>query len=517
MLLAQSGCDVTVFERQDRVGGRTAIIGDDRFRFDLGPTFFLYPRVLEEIFAACGYDLRREVELIRLDPQYHLVFEAGGDIRATPDAGRMAEQIARLDPHDAAAFVPYMADNRAKLAAFRPILESHFGSPLQLLRPSVLGALRRLRPHKSVNCDLGRFFRDPRVRLAFSFQSKYLGMSPFQCPSLFTILSFLEYEYGVYHPVGGCGAVMRKMADLARKMGVKIRLDEGVERLEFSGRRVDAIVTEQGRYPTDAIVFNADFAAAMRRLVPNHLRRRWSDRKIETKKFSCSTFMMYLGLEGSCEELEHHTIWLAKDYQKNLHDIEISHQLSDNPSFYVQNATRTDPSLAPRGFSTLYCLAPVTHQSPNVDWSRQTPRFRSLLLEQLKKIGLKDVEKRIRFERVVTPADWQNQFHVHKGATFNLAHSLDQMLHRRPHNRFDELANAYLVGGGTHPGSGLPVIFESARISSRLVLEDLAVPFFWPAQTGQAARYAQKHWPSSPSHDALVGDYPVESPGHLAT
>src|SRR4051812_12807203 len=128
MLLARSRCDVTIFERHDRVGGRTTTIGDHRFRFDLGPTFFLYPRVLEEIFAACGRDLRREVELVRLDPQYHLVFEGGGELRATPDLPRMREQIARIAPADAANFERFMADNRGKLAAFRPILESPFSS-----------------------------------------------------------------------------------------------------------------------------------------------------------------------------------------------------------------------------------------------------------------------------------------------------------------------------------------------------------------------------------------------------
>ena len=120
-------------------------------------------------------------------------------------------------------------------------------------------------------------------------------------------------------------------------------------------------------------------------------------------------------------------------------------------------------------------LAPVTHQHPNVDWSRERERFRKLLLRQIAKAGYGDIESRIGYERVITPADWDSRYEIYRGATFNLAHTLDQMLHLRPHNRFEDLDGMYLVGGGTHPGSGLPVIFESARISSKLVLEDFGM------------------------------------------
>ena len=120
-------------------------------------------------------------------------------------------------------------------------------------------------------------------------------------------------------------------------------------------------------------------------------------------------------------------------------------------------------------------LAPVTHQHPNVDWSQERPRFRKLLLNQIKKAGYDLDPARIRYERVITPADWDTRYEIYRGATFNLAHTLDQMLHLRPHNRFEDLDGVYLVGGGTHPGSGLPVIFESARISSKLLLDDLGV------------------------------------------
>ena len=474
ILLAAAGVKVKVIERLPTVGGRTSSIEADGFKFDLGPTFFLYPRVLEEIFATAGTSLRAEVEMVRLDPQYRIIFGGGGQIDATPDIARMERQIAAIAPADAPGFRRFLDENRTKLERMEPCLQTPFDGWQDLINMRMLKLLPMLRPHQSLDTYLGRFFRDPRIRLAFSFQSKYLGMSPFRCPSLFSILSFLEYEYGVFHPIGGCAAVTVAMARVAERLGVEIRTDSPVEEVLFEGRRAVGIRTASGVERASAIVMNADFARAMKRLVPDRLRRRWTDRKIARKKFSCSTFMMYLGVEGTFD-LPHHSIHIASDYERNLDEIENRHVLSEDPSFYVQNACVTDPTLAPRGQSALYILAPVTHQHANVDWSRERDRFRAKMLRQIEKAGFTDVEKRIRFERIVTPDDWDSKYEIHQGATFNLAHSLDQMLHLRPHNRFEDVDGIYLVGGGTHPGSGLPVIFESARISSRLLLADLGL------------------------------------------
>lgn len=477
MLMAKAGADVTVFERADRVGGRCAAIEADGFRFDTGPTFFLYPRVLEEIFQAVGRDLWHEVPMTRLDPQYRLEFGQGGRIDATGDLERMRMQISSIAPQDADSFVRFMNENRNKLERFRPILESPFNSLLDLLRPSVLKAAPWVRPWRSVADDLRKHFSDPRLITAFSFQSKYLGMSPFQCPSLFTILAFLEYEYGVFHPTGGCAAVSERMADIARDLGVDIRLNEPIEKLHFEGRKAVGLRTCKGDQSFDSLVINADFAQAMKTLVPEQLRRKWNNKKLDRSKFSCSTFMLYLGIEGLYDKLPHHTIYIAKDYERNLDEIDRLKILSEDPSIYVQNACVTDTSLAPRGMSTLYVLVPVTHQSPNVDWRSQATLFRRRVLRQLEKLGLGDVESRIRFEKMVTPDDWQNTYQVFRGATFNLAHNLGQMLHARPRNHFTDLQQVYLVGGGTHPGSGLPVIYESARISARMMCEALRLAF----------------------------------------
>ena len=522
MLLAQAGVAVTIFEKQAVVGGRTSAIEADGFRFDLGPTFFLYPRILAEIFSACGRDLQTEVPMVRLDPQYRLIFGAGGEMNCTGDIERMVGEIAKLSPEDAPRFRNFMNDNRVKLEKFTPCLQTPFQGWTSLLRPRLLKVLPYLKPWRSLHSEIGKYFRDPRLQTAFTFQSKYLGMSPFHCPSLFSILSFLEYEHGIFHPIGGCNAVTSAMARIAREMGVEIRLEEGVEEILFEGRKAVGVRTCSGEHRADAVVVNADFGHAMTSLVPQRLRRKWTDKKIAGKKFSCSTFMIYLGIEGSVENLSHHNIYVAKDYRRNLDEIERLHTLSEDPSFYVANPSRTDSTLAPPGHSALYVLLPTSHQHPNIDWNTERARYRDVAFGQLRKIGIPDLDRRIRFERIVTPADWEKNG-IYLGATFNLAHNLGQMLHLRPNNRFEEFEGLYLVGGGTHPGSGLPVIFESARISTRLLLAELgidmpddSVSFSKPLPMAPA-EHVPSEFPDSPGASAISSFASATSAPHASS
>ena len=175
ILLATAGVKVKVLERMPIVGGRTSTIQTDGFKFDLGPTFFLYPRVLDEIFAAAGASLREEVELVRLDPQYRIIFGAGGELNATPDIARMERQIGAIAPEDAPGFRRFLEENRAKLDRMLPCLENPFLGWQDMLNMRLLKTLPILRPHQSVDTYLSRFFRDPRIRLAFSFPVQISG------------------------------------------------------------------------------------------------------------------------------------------------------------------------------------------------------------------------------------------------------------------------------------------------------------------------------------------------------
>ncbi|MBL0869377.1 MAG: phytoene desaturase [Phycisphaerales bacterium] len=485
MLLASSGARVEVYEAHERIGGRTARISLGEYHFDRGPTFFLMPYVLDEIFAATGRRLSDYAELTRLDPMYRLVMAREGQsdltIDCTQDVAEMSKRLAAIDPRDGAAFAKFLGDNRAKLRAFEPVLRSPYRSMADLIDPKLVKAGPHLSPGKSVHAMLGKYFSSPYTKLAMSFQTKYLGMSPFSCPSLFTILPYIEYEYGVWHPRGGCNALMTAMAEACVEMGVKIHTGAPVQRLTFDGPRVRGVVVGGVERRADHVVMNADAAWALKNLVPASNRASWSNAKLDKMGYSCSTAMLYLGIKGKVD-LAHHTIRIAADYKKNIDQIAVTMELSDDPSVYVCNPTRTDETLAPKGDSALYVLVPTPNQKSGIDWNDTSPKGAAALtreraLDRISALIGEDIRPRIVRESAITPAGWAAD-NIAFGATFNLAHNLTQMLCFRPQHHLPDTKNLWLVGGGTHPGSGLPVIFLSSQITARLLCEEsgLAMP-----------------------------------------
>jgi phytoene desaturase len=504
MLLAASGLEVTVYEAGPTIGGRTAHVhatGSDgqTYRFDKGPTFFMMPYVLDEIFAAAGERLRDHVELRRLDPMYRLVLGRERDgtrddviLDATQDVEAMVRRLGAISPKDGEAFRRFLDDNRYKLRHSESILRNPMRTPLDLFGPEVWRDTLKvgpvLKPWQSVHQQLGTYFEHPLVKLAVSFQSKYLGMSPFECPSLFTILPFIEYEYGIWHPIGGCHALMRAMAKVAEEMGVRIVCDAPVHELRFAEgaaampRATGVAITtgpHAGEHAHDHVFLNADATWALKHLIPRDIAARasasYEPERLDAKKYSCSTFMMYLGVEGEVD-LPHHTIYVSSKYEENLRDICERGTLSHDPSVYVCNPSRIDPTLAPTGNSSIYLLVPTPNCDGKVDWAHAAPRLREEALDQVRdRMGI-DLRQGIRAEVMYTPETWKGA-NINKGATFNLAHNLGQMLHKRPQNKLAGFENLYLVGGGTHPGSGLPTIFLSAQISARMLCDQLDVAF----------------------------------------
>ena len=454
MLLAKAGINVTILEKSDDVGGRTRVFEKDGFKYDNGPTFFHYPEIAEEIFEALGLDAREELGLIELNPNYRLVFGAGGSINASTDLEDMVSQIGELCGEDNAnGFRKYIEDNRTKLNLSKNCLNSPWRGPTDLISRRALRVAKVLRPWRSVSSDLSKMFTDERMQLAMSFQTKYLGMSPFQAPSLFTILAYLEYEHGVFHVEGGLGTITQKMADIARELGVKIILNEAVNEFVFEGKKVIGARTDNGTYTADKFVMNADFATGMKGLIPDKLRKKWSNKKLDQKSYSCSTYMLYLGID-KLYDTPHHQIYAAKDYQKNLKEVTENRVTWDDPSIYVQNACVTDSTMAPEGHSTIYVLVPASSSHEGINWEDIKDDYMDVILKQMEKLGFEGIKDHIVSQTIVTPDDWAAR-DIYKGAVFNLAHGLDQMLWRRPQNKFEELDHLYLVGGGTHPGLSL--------------------------------------------------------------
>lgn len=477
MILAYRGFRVSVFEARDRVGGRNAELRNGPYTFDTGPTFLMLKDILEQVFHEAGDYLDNRMTLKRLEPMYRLVFD-DRTLDPTTDARKMRATIAQAFPGYEDRYDKFFTSEQKRFKRLFPCLQKSYHSPATLMSLDLVRALPSLALGRSLFEVMQGHFMDEKLALAFTFQSKYLGMSPWECPGLFAMLPYIEHGFGIYHPVGGLSRISEGMADVLKENGGELRLETPVERVRVKNGRTTGVLLADGEEVTgDAVVLNADFGHAMTNLFEPGVLRKYTPEKLRSMRLSCSTYMLYLGLDRQYDQ-PHHTIVFAKDYRENVSRIFEGRALTRDLSFYVRDCGRTDPALAPEGHSAIYVLVPTPNLRGAMHWEAQASEFREWVLDAItERTPMQDIREHIRAETVITPLDWRDTYRVYEGATFNLAHNLGQMIYGRPRNRFEELDACYLVGGGTHPGSGLPTIYESGRIAANLISRRFNIPF----------------------------------------
>jgi phytoene desaturase len=385
----------------------------------------------------------------------------------------MRAEIARHFPDHVEGLERFMAEERRRFLKLFRCLIRDYSTPWSMANMNILSALPSMSITRSLYGKLGDYFEPERMRIWFTFQSKYLGMSPWKCPALFTMIPYVEHKYGIYHTKGGLSEISAAMARVIEELGGSIVYETPVARVQVENGKAVGVALENGQEErADAVVVNADFGYAATQLFPPGVIRKWTRDRLLAKNYSVSTFMLYLGLD-KVFDLPFHNIVFAEDYVKNITDLEKGLLPLGNASFYVRNASVVDDSLAPAGMSNVYVLMPVANQTSPQDWTVVTPQMRDWTLAQMElRLGMTDLQRHIVAEKVVVPPEWESDYNVFIGATFNLGHNLRQMLYWRPHNRFEEVRNCYLVGGGTHPGSGLPTIYESGVIAADLLSKE---------------------------------------------
>jgi phytoene desaturase len=473
--LAAQGYRVRVLERHLTPGGRCGLWESEGFRFDTGPTLLLMTDYLRKVFADAGRRLEDYLDLRQLDPNYRVYFADGTTLDVTSRINRMLEGVERIEPGVGPRFLRFLAETSKLysigLAAF---VDRNVHRPRDFfnLRNGLL--LLRARAMERLQAMVGRFFRDERLQQAFSFQSLYLGLSPYESPAIYSLLPYTEVAGGLYFPMGGMHAIPRALARLAGELGVEITYGTEVSALERSGDRIDAVRLADGRrLPADLVLVNADLPYAYETLLGEPYKN------IDRFDFSCSAFLMYLGVDRAYPALPHHNLVVPADLRRACQDIFERHQVPADPAFYVCNPSKTDPALAPAGAENIYVLVPVPSQDPArpIDWTVEGPRLEAEMLERLERFGLTDLRRHLVTKRTFTPADFHQELGATRGEAFGLAHGIDQVGYFRPHNRHADCTNLYFVGQSTHPGCGVPMVL----ISSRLVVERMVAEQGAPA------------------------------------
>ncbi len=470
--LARQGFQVTVYEKQPTPGGRCNLLVRDGHRFDIGPTLFLMPEVFEETYAALGRRMEDEIDLRRIDPTYRIHFANGTELALTANLNDMQSQLESIEPGSFAGLLRYLTEgNRHYRVSLDRFVGRNFSSLLDYFSPSNLPLLFQLKALTKHYDNIGRYFKHPYLKAAFTFQNMYLGLSPYDAPATYSLLQYTELADGVWFPIGGLYEVIRSLVGIAESLGVRFEYQAPVAAIETDGQHATALRLESGeRIPADVIVANADLPYVYRELLDDDRAAARFDRM----KYTCSAIMFYWGVDREFPLLGHHNVFLADAYKASFDRIFQDHTLPDDPSFYVHAPARTDPAAAPPGEDTLMVLVPVGHLSPHgdQDWEALTQRARQSVFTRLAAIGVTDLEAHIKFEVRYTPEDWQAMFNLDRGAAFGLSHNFMQVGYLRPQNRHPRFRNLYFVGASTHPGTGLPIVLLSARLTSERIAAD---------------------------------------------
>ncbi len=474
--LKRLGLEVSVFERREIPGGRLSNFQEKGFRIDRGPTLLLMPSVMREFFSDVGRDIEQYLNLKQLDPVYRLYFNDGSIIEPSAFPERMESNISKVNPDDAKKYAKFIEDYEKYYdIAMKEFIMKNFDSPLDMVNPAGIFSLLSGGAFKDLYSKTGEYFSDIRVRMAFSLQAIYLGERPDIIPSVYGIVPYIEFTEGVWYPEGGMYSIADSLAKICREEEVPIKMGSNAKRIIIEDGSARGVEFEDGTTEmADIVISNADLPYTYMKLIPPEQRPHMSDSKLKSLATSCSTFMLYLGVDGHYNT-EHHNFILPLEYKELLDDVFKDQVLPDTPGVYVANPSSHDPTLAPKGKSVIYVLVPVPNLSGKVDWKKKKKAFREKILDSLSSIGMDDIRQRIVYERMITPDDWKEEFNLEKGATFGLSPILWQSAAFRPPNRDPKIKNLYFVGASTHPGGGLPIVLMSSKLLEMRIRKDYGV------------------------------------------
>jgi phytoene desaturase len=481
--LQAMGIQTTCFEARDKPGGRAYVYEDQGFTFDAGPTVITAPHCLEELFQIAGKSMDDYVKLLPVTPFYRLRWSDGAEFDYVGDETELIEQIRRINPAD--------VDGYKRFADYtRKVFEKGYvelgATPFLRFRDmiSVAPDLMKLRADRSVYKTVSKFMKDEHLRQAFSFHPLLVGGNPMDTSAIYTLIHWIEREWGVFFPAGGTGALVNGLVKLFEDIGGQLRLNSPVESAqvvsannEHSPHSTKHLVKAHGcdAKEFDVVVSNADVHHTYSKIYQSEKVADLRRRRLERMEWSMSLFVMYFGTRKRFENLAHHTILFGPRFKGLLKDIFRGKSLPKDFSLYLHAPTVTDPSLAPEGGEAFYVLSPVPHLGQaNIDWETVAQSYGDLILESLEDYlpGLRDS---IVTRRHFTPQDFKTELNSFHGSAFSVAPKLTQSAFFRPHNRDKDIPGLYIVGAGTHPGAGVPGVINTAKATTGVVAADYGV------------------------------------------
>ncbi|MEF8779408.1 MAG: phytoene desaturase family protein [Haloferacaceae archaeon] len=468
--LGAAGADVAVYEKNDHVGGVAGRLRRDGFRFDMGPSWYLMPDVFENFFAAFGAEPSDYYELRRLDPNYRVFWRDGERADVPADPAVAAELFESYESGAGEALRRYLrqAEEAYEIGMNRFVRpnRTRFRDYLSL---DVLRSAKGLTFLGTMDEHVEEYFDDPRLRQLVQYTLVFLGGSPHNTPALYTLMSHVDYNLGVYYPQGGMRAVVDAVESVAIDQGATVRTSREVTRLSPARDGIGVITGDGTRARYDRVVANAPIAHVENDLLSGETVAR-ADDYWESRTYGPSAYMLYLGVEGDVDPLSHHTLLLPDDWDPHFERIFEEPAWPENPAIYVNVPSETDPEVAPDGCETLVVLVPI---APGLDdGPERRAQFRERVLDAIDDYAGVELRGRIRTESTACVSEFADRFRKPEGTALGLAHTLRQTGPLRPRHRAPGVDRLYYVGGDTSPGIGVPMCLLSGKHVTEAVLAD---------------------------------------------
>ena len=401
--LKTMGYDVDVYEKNNQVGGRMYQLTDQGFSFDVGPTIVMMPELYKEVFEFSGVDASKYLDMKLLDPMNRVYFSDGSFFDISSDLTKLIKQLESFGEDDAKGYMAYLSDVYERyLRAKKHFLYKSYRRPTEFFNLKSLIQVLKLRTLSSAYRSISSFVKNEKLRQALSFQTLYIGMSPYNGPSIYTIIPMIELFYGVWYIKGGMYQIAKAMEKRFLELGRHIYLNQDVDEILIKDKRAYGIKIGDQKIYYDAVLSNADFPWTMKHLIKDEkFNGKYQSKKIDRMKYSTSGFIMYLGLNKKYKT-NVHAIRFAKDFKKNISDL-FKSIIPEDPSFYMYSPSQIDDSVAPRGKESLYVLVPVPslHQNDIVWTDSLKNEYYQKMISMISTIsGFEDIKDHVEISHI---------------------------------------------------------------------------------------------------------------------
>lgn len=455
--LSYLGYNVEVYEKLSECGGRAHLIEDKGFKFDTGPSFVLMPDFFKEVFDFCKKDISDYLNLVPLDINYKIFYPNGKTLTIYRDKAKTEQELEKIEPGASFRYQKFLEDTGKIYQAVKPLLYRCF-SKFDMIKPSSWALIKKLKIGTTYWQLAKKYFKSSELCYAFTFEAMFIGVSPFSTPSFYSVITYSDHVEKIRHPMGGMYQIPLAFEKIAKQFGAKFNYNFEVKKIKKENQFI--IKSKNKTKTSDKVVVNADWPYFNQEIL---------GRRLSKLKYSCSVYLIYLGLSQKVESLEHHNLFFAKDLPKNLADIFTNPKIPNDPSFYIHVPTRTDSSLAPAGKDIAYILIPVPNLEKKYNFSDHEGLIREKIFDIVaEKTGVK-LEKLIEVEHRFYPDDFIKRYNILNAATFGLSHNFFQSAFFRPTNFDPKFKGLYHVGASTQPGGGLPTVLASSKIVADLI------------------------------------------------